>query len=548
MDEITQLASGAVVLSRYRLERELARGGMGSVWAGHDQKLRRPVAIKLMRPEAWVSSPDARARFEREAMAVAQLQCPHVVQIYDYGVERSTPLIVMELLEGEDLRQRLQRRRRLTLDATAAIMGQAAKALSEAHAAGIVHRDLKPGNLFLARGRHDEVVKVLDFGVAKADLAADHAKEDTKQGAILGTPQYMSPEQARGAANIDHRADLWSLGVIVYQCLTGRLPFLGESAADVIVKICTEPAPPPSSIVPDLPPDVDAFFHKALARAPHERFGSAREMAAAFARVSPLSFPSLNMPEPRPDIAAALEEAKSAVMRAPVREMPPVPAPQDSGIAMASPEELGLDLEPLGLFGLAPPPAGNAPEPDCASPSHPSGALGSGSLSASSLFDGMPPEPKPGSVRRRALIVLGAVGALGIGAAAALLGLGRPGSLKEPAVQTAAVAAPAGTAPAASAGRGAGGEEEEEPAEEEAPVAGAAEAGADAGPLARGTTGLAGGVSAARPLGGPWPPATLPPAGPPAPPASAGAKPPSQPTAAPAASGPRGSDPFSDRF
>jgi eukaryotic-like serine/threonine-protein kinase len=299
--------AGEQIAGRYRLERELARGGMGSVWAGHDTKLRRKVAVKLVAPD-WAAGEqdsdgaarEANERFEREAMAVAQLQSPHVVQIFDYGLERAVPYIVMELLEGEDLRSRLHRLKRVSLETAALILVQTAKALSVAHAAGIIHRDLKPGNIFLVRAGEEEIVKVLDFGVAMqvTDLLE---RDDPK---VMGTPQFMSPEQARGLPDLDHRADLWSLGIIVYKALTGRLPFQGGSPTDVIVKVCTTEAAPISKLAPDLPRELDGFFAKALARDPMRRFGSAREMALAFSRISPVNFTTLSMPDPK-----AIEEA-----------------------------------------------------------------------------------------------------------------------------------------------------------------------------------------------------------------------------------------------
>ncbi|MBI4957129.1 MAG: serine/threonine protein kinase [Myxococcales bacterium] len=293
-------AQSLVIAERYALVRELARGGMGSVWLAQDQKLRRQVAIKLMMP-LWAESGDARSRFEREAMAVAQLKSPHIVQVFDYGIQDGCPYIVMELLEGEDLRSRLQRDKRLEMEAAGVILVQTAKALGVAHAAGIVHRDLKPGNVFIARSRDDEIVKVIDFGVVKADPNSDMVREATRTGSVLGTPQFMSPEQARALPDIDHRSDLWSLGIILYRSLTGELPYNGKSATDVIVKICTESFVPASRLVPELPEELDRFFDKALAREPGDRFASAREMAVAFMQLSSATLPGpMSMPGAMP--------------------------------------------------------------------------------------------------------------------------------------------------------------------------------------------------------------------------------------------------------
>ena len=192
---------------------------------------------------------------------MAQLSCPNVVQIFDYGVENDTPFIVMEMLQGEDLRVRLKKERLLSVDKAADLLWQTSKALGVAHGEGIIHRDLKPGNIFLVQQGHDELVKVLDFGVAKTRMAGEEqqkkagraivgkplhrveAGEHTQVGTLLGTPHYMSPEQILGEADIDHRADLWSMGVILYRALTGRLPFNLRNADAVMKRIITSRPP-----------------------------------------------------------------------------------------------------------------------------------------------------------------------------------------------------------------------------------------------------------------------------------------------------------------
>ncbi|MCC6557953.1 MAG: response regulator [Polyangiaceae bacterium] len=276
--------SGRIVGGKYRLEREIGRGGMGSIWVAFDTTLRRRVALKLMGSEQ-PGSPVAQSRFEREAMAIAQLRNPHVIQIHDYGIDEGGPYIVMELLEGEDLEVRLERQRTLPLAAASMIVAQAAKALTAAHAVGIVHRDLKPANIFLVASGSEEVVKLLDFGVATMLAGFPEASLlSTRVGSLVGTPAYMSPEQARGRA-VDHRTDLWSLAVVAYRALTGRLPFDSDRVGELIVDICTAAPPPPSSTLPDLGPAVDRFFEQALSKDPEGRFQSARQMAAAFAAV-----------------------------------------------------------------------------------------------------------------------------------------------------------------------------------------------------------------------------------------------------------------------
>jgi eukaryotic-like serine/threonine-protein kinase len=281
---LLRVANGMVIAGKYRLEHRVARGGMGSVWTARHLQLDHTVAIKFMDP-VYAASSEARDRFEREAKASAQLQSPHVVQIHDYGVEDETPYIVMELLRGEDLGTRLKREKRLSLGAAAVILTQVAKALRRTHDAGIVHRDLKPTNVFLAQHDEDEVVKVLDFGVAKA-IGIGLATETTKTGSLVGSPHFMSPEQVRRSKEVDHRSDLWSVAVIVFRMITGRLPFTGEELGDVLMKICSDPIPTPSSVSPDLDPAVDRFFERAFARNPTERFQTAREMADAFSDVA----------------------------------------------------------------------------------------------------------------------------------------------------------------------------------------------------------------------------------------------------------------------
>jgi serine/threonine-protein kinase len=290
---MTIIAKGQVIAGKLRLERPLARGGMGSVWVAHHLQLDTPVAVKFMHP-ALTASESARTRFEREARACAQLQSPHVVRVSDYGVEDDMPYIVMELLQGEDLGQRLRREGRLTIADAARILDPICKALRRAHEMGLVHRDLKPGNIFLARHDDEEIVKVLDFGIAKAitpaappqtsvsPAAVTQGAGVTGSGNLLGSPLYMSPEQIRKSKEVDHRSDLWSVGVILYQALTGRTPFVEDEIGAVLVAICTEPIPRPSSIAPDLGPAVDRFFERALAREPSERFQNARELCDAF--------------------------------------------------------------------------------------------------------------------------------------------------------------------------------------------------------------------------------------------------------------------------
>jgi serine/threonine-protein kinase len=253
---------------------------MGAVWLARQTALDVPCAVKFIHAEA-AASPEIRARFEREAKSAAQLRSPNVVQILDHGIWEGSPYIAMELLEGEDLAARLRSRGRLDPRETASIASQVSRALSRAHSAGLVHRDLKPANIFLVRDDDREIAKVLDFGVAKtASMALGVSDSMTKTGALLGTPYYMSPEQAQGTKVVDHRSDLWALGVVVYQCITGQLPFQSNALGDLFMKIIVQPLPVPSHVA-SVPPGFDAWWARCVARDPDQRFQSAKELADA---------------------------------------------------------------------------------------------------------------------------------------------------------------------------------------------------------------------------------------------------------------------------
>jgi len=275
-----------LVAGKYELVRLIGRGGMGSVWEGRHVTLGTRVACKFIDGEFAAKSPEARTRFKNEARAAASLRSKHVVDVYDYGVMKDgRPYIVMEFLSGESLADRLERMGRLPLATTARIVSQIGRGLQKAHAAGIVHRDLKPDNVFLMWDEEDEQdqVKVVDFGIAKFTDEGANASHATQTGSVVGTPFFMSPEQARGIEAIDLRSDLWALGVVAFQCLTGRLPFDSEAVGDLLIKICTDEVPVPSHIAPDLPLSMDAWMARALERDRDLRFQSAREMTDALA-------------------------------------------------------------------------------------------------------------------------------------------------------------------------------------------------------------------------------------------------------------------------
>jgi serine/threonine protein kinase len=274
------IAPGAIVAGKYRLEAIIGEGGMGSVWAATHTGLGQAVAIKFVSKE-FVSSSEALRRFDAEAKAAAQLRSRHVVQVFDNGtLEDGTPYIAMELLRGENLHSRVHRAGPVPLAETVEILVQSCKALGRAHAAGIIHRDIKPDNIFLAQSNDDDagLVKILDFGIAKFAVGPND-QGATRTGTVLGTPLYMSPEQARGLKTIDHRTDLYSLGLVAYTLLTGNLAFSSESFGDLLLQICTAPLPSLCASAPWLPPSMEGWFQRACARDPQDRYGSAQEFS-----------------------------------------------------------------------------------------------------------------------------------------------------------------------------------------------------------------------------------------------------------------------------
>jgi serine/threonine-protein kinase len=263
-----KLIEGRVIAGRFRLDRELGRGGMGTVWEARHLSLETQVAIKFLKSELSQRE-DIRQRFAREATSAARIRSPHVVGVLDSGfTEDDFAFIVMELLHGEDLGRRLARVGVFTLEETRRLVSQVARGLSKAHAVGIVHRDLKPENLFVVDD--DEAsVKILDFGIAKA-FGPEAATHKTDTGQLLGTPTYMSPEQALGRA-VDSRSDLYSLAVVAYRCLAGRTPFDHAAPGEMIVAVSIHVPPPPSTFNPRLSPATDAWFAQMLAKEPDQR-------------------------------------------------------------------------------------------------------------------------------------------------------------------------------------------------------------------------------------------------------------------------------------
>jgi serine/threonine protein kinase len=411
VDALTFVGSvypSAVIAGKYRLESKIGEGGMGSVWRATHLRLEKPVAVKIV-SATHAASFDARWRFQSEARAAAKLQSRNVVHIEDIGeMEDGTPFMVMELLRGMSLEQRIARDGPLPLQEVQRILAQVCRVLSRAHAAGIVHRDIKPENIFLARldGEDEPVVKVLDFGVAKSASAA--STSTTQTGALIGTPMYASPEQARARKDIDGRSDLYSLGLVTFVMLTAKDPFEADSLADLIIHICTGPLPRLLDAAPHaLPPPLEEWFATACAREPTDRFANADAFVEAFAKAAGLPLPSRpgatsdgNMlaaadvsgpiiTAPRSTRTLAHAETLEAQVHAPEPRGKRVPALILAGAAVVAVAVVGL----LALRPIAPKPSPPSPAAATAAvaviTSDPAVANPSASVSSTSL------EPAP---------------------------------------------------------------------------------------------------------------------------------------------------------
>jgi serine/threonine protein kinase len=276
--------AGQVIGERYRLEELLERGAMGSVWRAEQIRLRAPAAIKFLDP-SLIGDPQMRDRFMQEARSAAAVRSVNVVQIFDYGTDGDVPYIAMELLEGENLGARLASRGTLTPSELNKIFGEVARGIGQAHTLGVVHRDVKPDNIFIVREGEHEVTKLIDFGIAKVKAdALQFTHVGTQLGTLLGTPQYMSPEQVRGSTTLDHRTDLWALAIIACECLTGRYPFPGTTIGDLAVQICTEKPRAPSALG-QVPTGFDQWFFKGTSKKPNRRFSTVQEMADALDKI-----------------------------------------------------------------------------------------------------------------------------------------------------------------------------------------------------------------------------------------------------------------------
>jgi serine/threonine-protein kinase len=275
------LAAGTMLEGKYRIERLLGAGGMGSVWIAEHTMLGRPVAVKVLDKAAAAKDATAVTRFMREAQTAARLRSDHIVDVLDVGrFDDGTPFLIMELLEGETLSSRIRRSVRMIPAEAGNLVDHLLDALGAAHTAGVIHRDVKPDNCFILQKSGRDHLKLLDFGISKV---AGDAREMrmTRTGVVMGTPYYMAPEQARGAKEIDHRCDLYAAGAILYECVTGRVPFEAESVNELLFKIVLEPLIPPREIVPEIDPAFEHVILTAMAREAPNRYQTAQSFRDA---------------------------------------------------------------------------------------------------------------------------------------------------------------------------------------------------------------------------------------------------------------------------
>jgi eukaryotic-like serine/threonine-protein kinase len=328
-------------IGNYKITAKLGEGGMGVVYLAEHPVIGKKVAMKAIHPELSKNS-DVVSRFITEAKAVNQIGHEHIVDIADFGNTSDGEFyFVMEYLQGESLSDRLKREKRIPLNQAMSISAQIADALNASHQQGIIHRDLKPENIFLCnRGANREFVKVLDFGLAKLTQNDQKVTHKTRTGSVMGTPYYMSPEQCEGKTEIDYRADIYSLGVLIFEMLTGKVPFGGEGYGEIIVKHVTMPPPSVRSVVPDLPEFMDSIMYRVLAKDRDQRFQTMADLREALLDPERYasSAPEIGIPEDLSGIARAAApmaradiEARSALMDAANIITPPPPGGTPSG-------------------------------------------------------------------------------------------------------------------------------------------------------------------------------------------------------------------------
>ncbi len=339
---------GTVVGDRYRLQKIIGVGGMGAVFEANHVENGGLYALKKLRG-IHLTDPRFLKRFEREVALAASLDHEGICPVVDSGLHRGAePFLVMPLMRGESLAQRISQGR-LGIAEALAIVRQVLEALDHIHRRGIVHRDLKPSNIFLEGGQGEDArARIIDFGISKV-VAEGRVEDLTHSGAVLGTPNYMAPEMAKGAKRIDHRADVYAVGVILYECLTGAKPFEGESYNEVICKIASEPFSSPRSLRKEIPSALEAIVVQAMSKSPSRRFDSARDMLEALDSLSDEDAPGADVPDSTMDETA---DGRMSAFAAPEKETDDSKASQSAGWRMKTLSWVAAIFAAAALSGI----------------------------------------------------------------------------------------------------------------------------------------------------------------------------------------------------
>ena len=375
-------------VDRYVIEAPLGIGGFGTVYRARHTVIDRAVALKLLNPDR-ASAPQTLERFLQEAKAAAAIGSPHIVQVLDAGISSAgEPFLAMELLDGEDLKSRLQSHGALPFDEAIEIALQILTGLGAAHAAGIVHRDLKPANVFLARNPGGEVAKLLDFGVSKF-APPGHESDLTRTGIVLGTPHYMAPECFSGSKSAAPRSDLYSVGVILYEMLSGRMPFEADSYQQLILRVTTEPPTPLAKVAPTVPPTVAMVVDRALARDADARWQNSADFKKALSTARAGNAPSMGAGGSTALLGNVASAAASFPATTPERRLAPTPSSHATPAARPSAPTPQPHRSPSG--------SGPYPAQD-ASGSHPRASHPRTRIAPSWIPSGAPPPTSQPSV------------------------------------------------------------------------------------------------------------------------------------------------------
>ncbi len=341
------MRTGELLLGRYLLEEKIGEGGMGTVFIAHDSELDRKVAVKLL-AAALVNDTEVRERFEREARLTAKLDHPNIIPIYDVGSHEGRPFIVMKLLQGDSLVGRLRAKGGFTADETLKLMRQLALGLDYLHGQGFIHRDIKAANIFVSP---EGLATILDFGILRQKSATTGI---TKTGMVMGTPHYMAPEQALGLKDVDHRVDLYALAVVLFECLTGTLPFEADSELRLIQLQAHAPVPEILDRAPWIPRPVADVVKKALSKKPDDRYGTAAQLVGALdaayleAKSSKNALPVVPAPAVQSHTSPSLRKLSSRVSSAALPVVTGTPDPTTDELSAA----VHAGRRPWALLGL----------------------------------------------------------------------------------------------------------------------------------------------------------------------------------------------------